>query len=223
MKKGLFVCLVILMSMGLFTGVRSTISQEFRGIQVTPDHEKRSCIQEVDGYAFLSEDMTLAQTRSAAFATAKRQALEMAQTFIESKTKMENFVMKFDEVTSSTQGAVTILEQKDLGIEDNTRYHVWIKAEVEYVLSPKGGAAAEPDEVDRGKPLTVKVWTSKKNIRTVKVSRYMSAGTVIFMPASWMSHQAGILSNCCPMTIAGSISLNPERFTKFRTKRIILI
>jgi len=165
MKKGLVVCLVILMTMGLLTGVRSAISQELRGIQVTPDNEKRSCIQAVDGYAFLSEDMTLAQTRSAAFATAKRQALEMAQTFIESKTKMENFVLKFDQVTSSTRGAVTILEQKDLGIEDNTRYHVWIKAEVEYALSPNGGTAAEPDEVDQGKPLTVKVWTSKKKYK----------------------------------------------------------
>ncbi len=49
---------------------------------VTPDDEKRSCIQSVDGYAYLSEDMTLSETRKAAFANAKRQAVENAKTFI---------------------------------------------------------------------------------------------------------------------------------------------
>jgi len=54
---------------------------------VVPDQEKRSCIQVVDGYAYLSENMTLAQTRAVAFA--KRQALEMAKTYIKSKTMVE--------------------------------------------------------------------------------------------------------------------------------------
>ena len=52
-----------------------------------PDQEKRSCIQEVDGYAYLSEEKTLSQIRSAAFANAKRQAVENARTFIRSKTQ----------------------------------------------------------------------------------------------------------------------------------------
>jgi hypothetical protein len=133
-----------------------------RAVTVAPDAEKRSSIHTVDGYANLSEDMTLKETRSMAFANAKRQAVEMAQTYIQSKTKVENFELKLDEVNASAEGAVTILEQKDFGIEKNTRYHVWIKAEVEYSLKP-GAQTTTPDgALDPGAPLTVKVWTSKK-------------------------------------------------------------
>jgi len=133
-----------------------------------PDQEKRSCIQEVDGYAYLSEEKTLSQIRSAAFANAKRQAVENARTFIRSKTQVENFELKSDKVTASTEGAVTVLEQKDFGIEDNQRYHVWIKAEVEYDLQPPGpDSETEEAGVLAGNhgPLTVRVWTSQKTYR----------------------------------------------------------
>lgn len=50
----------------------------FRGVQVVPDQEKRSFIHEVDGYAHINERMVLAQVRKAAFASAEKQALEMA-------------------------------------------------------------------------------------------------------------------------------------------------
>lgn len=158
----LLFCLIF----GLAAGLPSLIfATDLKGISVSPDNEKRSSIQSVDGYAYLSENMTLAETRSAAFASAKRQALEMARTYIQSKTKVEDFETKYDLVWAEAEGAVTILEQKDHGIEDNTRYHVWIKAEVEYQLRPK---AKQPDQgytIDRNAPLTVKVWTSKKHYR----------------------------------------------------------
>ena len=79
--------------------------QTTRSVQVTPDQEKRSLIRAVDGYAFLSENMTLAETRDAAFANAKRQAVEMVRTYIQSKTKVENFVLKSDKITASSEGA----------------------------------------------------------------------------------------------------------------------
>lgn len=68
---------------------QETWSQNLRGINMVPDQEKRSCIQVVDGYAYLSENMTLAETWAAAFANAKRQVLEMAKTYIKSKTIVE--------------------------------------------------------------------------------------------------------------------------------------
>ncbi|MBW2018832.1 MAG: DUF4384 domain-containing protein [Deltaproteobacteria bacterium] len=139
--------------------------QNLRAINVVLDQEKRSCIQAVDGYAYLSENMSLAQTRAAAFANAKRQALEMAKTYIRSKTMVEDFEVKYDLVWATAEGAITILEQKDYGVEDNSRYHVWIKAEVEYELSPKGQQPSQGDQghdMDTGLPLKVKVWTSKK-------------------------------------------------------------
>jgi hypothetical protein len=140
-------------------------AENLRAVDVIPDQEKRSCIQAVDGYAYLSEDMTLSQTRAAAFATAKRQALEAGKTYIQSKTKVKNFVVEYDMVWSDAEGAVTVLEQKDIGVEGNTRYHVWIKAEVEYSLKPKQQEHGQTVLLDKDAPLTVKVWTSKKQYK----------------------------------------------------------
>ena len=135
-----------------------------------PDKQKRSSIHTVDGYAYLSEDMTLSESRAAAFASAKRQAVEMARTYITSHTVVEDFELKKDQITGTAEGAVTILEQKDHGIVDNRRYHVWIKAEVEYGINEKAVAKSRPETSQAGPsegsqlkaPLTVKVWTSKK-------------------------------------------------------------
>ncbi len=135
-----------------------------RAVDIVPDQEKRSCIQSVDGYAYLAEDKTLSEIRAAAFANARRQAVENARTFIRSKTRVEDFELKSDKITATTEGAVTVLEQKDFGIVDNQRYHVWIKAEVQYELHPTDGNAEEASASADG-PLTVRVWTSKKTYR----------------------------------------------------------
>jgi hypothetical protein len=132
---------------------------------VAPDGEKRSCIQSVDGYAYLSEDMTLSETRKVAFANAKRQAVENAKTFIISNTVVEDFVVKKDIIKGTAEGAVTILEQKDFGVEDNQRYHVWIKAEVEYGLKQKKQKIITDTAFNKEAPLTVKVWTPKKKYK----------------------------------------------------------
>jgi len=143
---------------------QETHGQDLRAINVVPDKEKRSIIRDVDGFAHLSENMTLAQTLAAAFANAKRLALEMAKTHIKSKTMIEDFELKYDLIWSEAEGVVSILEQKDYGIKDNTRYHVWIKAEVEYGLKPKGKLDPEHD-MDSGLPLKIKVWTSNKEYK----------------------------------------------------------
>lgn len=140
-------------------------AQENRALQDVPDEEKRSSIHEVDGYGYLSENMTTAQVRQAALATAKRQALEMAQTYIKSKTLVEDFETKYDLIWASAEGAVTVLEQKDLGIEDNSRYHVWIKAEVKYDLKPIKPNVAGPGTMDPTLPLKVQVWTDRKTYK----------------------------------------------------------
>ena len=136
-----------------------------RAVDVVPEQEKRSCIQAVDGYAQLSENMTLAETRATAFANAKRQALEAGRTYVKSKTKVKDFEVEYDLVWADAEGAVTILEQKDHGVEDNTRYHVWIKAEVEYALKPKREEPGQGILLDKDAPLTVKVWTRKKQYK----------------------------------------------------------
>ncbi len=105
-----------------------------QAIQVTPDQEQRSNIVEVDGYVQLSEEKSIREVRREAFANARRQALENAESHIKSQTKVENFQLQYDLIESGAEGVVKVLEQKDFGIENNSRYHVWIKAEVTYVL-----------------------------------------------------------------------------------------
>lgn len=152
---------------------RAAFAAGAEGRRAVPDEEKRSCILSVDGYANLSEDMTLAQTREAALTNAKRQALAMAETTISSKTLVENFVLVSDVVEGSAAGTVKVLEQKDFGIEENRRYHVWIRAEVFYAFQPhppataadRPGADAADWLMDRKAPLTVRVWTSQKAYR----------------------------------------------------------
>jgi hypothetical protein len=159
-----FFCAIIAAVVWASGGPLLASEQTLRGVNVTPDQEKRSCIQSVDGYAYLSEDKTLSEIRAAAFANAKRQAVENARTFIQSKTRVEDFELKSDKITATTEGAVTVLEQKDFGIVDNQRYHVWIKAEVEYQLNPSKESSGGDAPMDDG-PLTVRVWTAKKAYR----------------------------------------------------------
>ncbi len=136
-----------------------------RVVEVTPDQEHRSNLVEVDGYAQLSEEKSIRDIRLEAFANARRQALENAETHIKSQTRVENYQLQYDLIESGAEGVVKVLEQKDLGIENNSRYHVWIRAEVTYVLRPAAEPAKQKALMSPDAPLTAKIWTSKKNYR----------------------------------------------------------
>ncbi len=160
-------CFIIFLSLLFLTVPQNIYSQDIRAVQVVPDQEKRSSIHTVDGYAYLGENMTPSQARAAAFATAKRQALEAAKTHIKAKTKVKDFQVDYDMIWSNAEGAVTVLEQKDHGLDPKTmRYHVWIKAEVLYDLKPKKPEGYQAAIMDSDAPLTVKVWTEKKRYGT---------------------------------------------------------
>lgn len=136
-----------------------------QAIQATPDLEQRSNIVEVDGYAQLSEEKSIRDVRQEAFANARRQALENAESRIKSQTRVENYQLQYDLIESGAEGVVKVLEQKDFGIENNSRYHVWIKAEVTYVLKPPSEPAQQKVLMSPEAPITVKVWTEKKSYR----------------------------------------------------------
>ncbi len=129
--------------------------------QNAANQEKRSAIVEVDGYAYLSEDKTVRDMRKEAFENAKRETLQRAQVYIKSFTKVENFVLSYDLIESAAEGYVKILESKDHGLTADNRYHVWIKAEVEYALRPPQNDSAVNLTTIEQAPLTVSVWTDK--------------------------------------------------------------
>lgn len=134
-------------------------------IEETPGSGKRSTIVEVDGWAYLSEDKTISQMREEALANAKRDALERAQSYIKSLTKVENYQLSYDLIQSQSEGFITLLDSKDYGITEDNRYRYWIKAEVTYSLNPPDdNKDISADFVKNEKaPLTVYVWTEKKS------------------------------------------------------------
>ncbi|MBW1742344.1 MAG: DUF4384 domain-containing protein [Deltaproteobacteria bacterium] len=132
------------------------------GVDVVPEQERRSCIMAADGYAQLSDYANLAEAKAAAFADAKRQVLEAAKRYLPARIKGSDFEAEYHLIWPDVEGGVTLLESKDHGLRDKTRYHAWVKAEVVYELKPKKSPASLPAVMGKGAPLTVRVWTPKK-------------------------------------------------------------
>jgi hypothetical protein len=122
-------------------------------------------IVETDGYGYFSMNKTGEQLKQEAIADAKRKALESAWTKIQSYSKMKNFELVVDIVQSEASGFVRVLNMKDSGLEGN-RYHVWIKAEVNYSLQPASTVKKEKEKLsadvgvffegDDGKPYPIR-------------------------------------------------------------------
>lgn len=138
---------------------------EFLIGQDSEPSDKRSAITEAHGYAFLSEDKTIREIREEAIVNAKRNAMERAETYIKSFTAVENFQMTYDLIQTGSEGVVKVLETKDHGITTDNRYHYWIKAEVEYDLSLPRMEATENLMAEKKAPLTIKVWTEKREFQ----------------------------------------------------------
>ncbi len=115
-----------------------TTHQEKRGMKLV-----RSRTQTADGYANLSKDRTRLEARREAIENAKKKVVEEVRENVEPSSEGGHFEIK----------DVRILEQRDHGVDDSNRYHVWIKAEVAYELNLKSGA------------LNVNVWPSKEKYR----------------------------------------------------------
>ncbi len=96
---------------------------------------KRSAIVEVDGYAFLSEDKPIKEIREEALTNAKREAMEHADVYIKSVTRVENMKLSYDLIETETEGVVRIIDSNDLGVTSDQRYHYRIKAEISYKIN----------------------------------------------------------------------------------------
>lgn len=170
-------------------------SQQTDGKQ-NQDRGKHSTIVEVDGYAYLSEDKTIRDMREEALTNAKRMALEQAQTYISSQSKVKNFQLEYDVVISEAEGAVRILENKDHGITGDNRYHTWIKAEVTYDLKPSGDDAKTTEDLvkDPDAPLTVHVWPEKTDYQAgEKIQIFMQGNKDFYARVVYRDVQGNLL------------------------------
>jgi hypothetical protein len=160
----LFPVSFLTISLILFTLVlpRVVLGETPTGTDVVPELERRSCIMAADGYAQVSDSTNMPEAKAAAFEDAEKQAFEAAKKYLSAKIKDSDFLAEYDLVW---QDGVTVLESKDHGLSDKTSYHVWIKAEVVYELKPKKTPPSLPAVMAEGAPLTVKVWTPKKEYK----------------------------------------------------------
>ena len=174
--------IVILFLVSLVPVIRLWAQSGVDNIATKNDTTKRSTIVEVDGYAYISEDKTPRQMREEALANAKREALERAQTYIKSVTKVENFMLEYDLIQTGAEGFVRVLESKDHGITSDNRYHYWIKAEVEYSLeSARDRKDLSVDLIkNENAPLTVYIWTEKKEYKAGEKIRVFLQGNKDF-------------------------------------------
>ena len=97
------VILAILLSYPTFS-ISVWADKKSKALSTGLERDKRSCIQAVDGYAYLSEEMTIAESRKAAFLNAKRQAVEMAKTYVSSQTKVVNLETEYDVIWMESEG-----------------------------------------------------------------------------------------------------------------------
>jgi len=125
----------------------------------------RSAIVEAEGYSFYDENKTMADLREQALADAKREAMQKAQSYLKTITRVENFQLAYDLIEIEAEGYVRILQVQDLGISKDKRYHCRIQAEIAYeipvIQNPDSAKIMESDQA----PLTVKVWTEKSEYK----------------------------------------------------------
>lgn len=128
-----------------------------------PDTEIYSCIQFVEGKAKIKNPQSIKTVRQEAIADAKKNALEASRrylTYLLRKTDEQSITDK--ELIWTDPDQVEVLETEDLGAETDNIYRVRIKAGVTYEMEAE---ARRRLRLNMTAPLTVSIWTSKRNYR----------------------------------------------------------
>ena len=124
-----------------------------------------SVILEVEGHSCMGDERSRKETRRAAITETKRKAAEMALTHIQSQTTVKNYTVSSDIVDAYAQASVQIIEELESGwFKDQFAgecYRTRLKVEVIPEKPVKKDTLLdEPDA-----PLTVKLWTDRKEYR----------------------------------------------------------
>lgn len=129
----------------------------------------QSTITESDGYACMGEDRTKRQTEEVALQDAKKKAIEQVSTYIQSETQVKDFELQRDIVNAYANAKVKIIEQSGRWDSEPPKvgdcYRIKIKAEVIPDEEAMKRIVQSKAIEDPSAPLTVKVWTDKKEYR----------------------------------------------------------
>jgi hypothetical protein len=132
-------------------------------------HAAQSVVTEAEGYACMGDDKSRKATEEVAVRDAKRKATESAVTYIQSETHVKDAVLEQDLMSAYSNAQVKVIQDlekkwyKEEGLGDCYR----VKLKVEVIPDQKAMAAlakgkGEILESDPSAPLSVKVWTDRK-------------------------------------------------------------
>ena len=133
-------------------------------------HASQSTIIEADGIACMGYDKSRKQTEEEALANAKKKAAEHASTYIKTESRLKDFELEKDLIEAYSNATVKVIQEmsrswyRDASIGECCQ--VKIKAEVipdneAMERISKGKVLAE----DPSAPLTVQLWTDKKQYK----------------------------------------------------------
>jgi hypothetical protein len=138
-------------------------------LMATTLHAGQSIITEGEGYACMGDDKSRKVTETAAMVDAKRKATESAASYIKSETHIKDAMLEKDLLSAYTNAQVKVLQEllkewyKEQGLGDC--YRVILKVEVvpdEKAMTTNAKKSQEVLENDPSGPLSIKVWTDKK-------------------------------------------------------------
>lgn len=133
-------------------------------------HAAQSAITEAEGYSCAGDDKSRKQTEAAAMTEAKRVAVENAVSYVKSETKMKDYQLEKDVVEAYSNATVKVIEVKERSWYKDERsgdcFKVKIKAEIipdEKAMTNIASNQSAAD--DPSLPLSVKIWTDKKQYK----------------------------------------------------------
>ena len=133
-------------------------------------HAAQSTITDAEGYACMGADKSRRQTEQQALSEAKRGAVEKTLSYIKSETTVKDFQLEKDVIGAYSNATIKIVQELEKGwykdASSGDCYRIKIKAEV----TPDEKAMQKISEGknvndDPSAPLTVQLWTGKKDYK----------------------------------------------------------
>ena len=140
-------------------------------------YASQSTIIESEGYACMGEDKSMKQTEHAAMVDAKDKAAKNAATYIKGETKVKDSQLVKDIIEAYNNATVVVDKELEKGWYTDPSLGKCYKVKIKANVIPDEKAMKRVSETtieDPSAPLTVKVWTDKKEYKEGdKIKIYM--------------------------------------------------
>ncbi|MBW2558239.1 MAG: DUF4384 domain-containing protein [Deltaproteobacteria bacterium] len=166
MKKRIFIFFVLLPFLFLISaGI--VCAADAQAEAMAPDLEVRSVVQSVDVYAYPGEGEKAKQIHGKMLSKARERILVGAKKYLDSRTKIAGINLEYKIIKNKTGHFVTVLSVGNYDIDDKGRYHTRMQGEVKYRLEglTYGNDRLRAVLMKAAAPLTVEVWTDKREYR----------------------------------------------------------